>query len=47
MDGLEVIRSSGVTNMLDLETVLQLAEEWELSETAEWIASPTLAPTST
>lgn len=38
-DGLEFIRQSGVTNMLDRPTVLQLAREWEFDATADWIES--------
>lgn len=38
-DGLEFIRQSGVTNMLDRPTVLQLAREWEFEATADWIES--------
>lgn len=37
-DGLEFIRQSGATNMLDRSVVLQLAKESDLTETAEWIA---------
>lgn len=40
-DGLELIRQSGVTNVLDRPVVLQLAREWELDETADWIESVT------
>lgn len=36
-DGLETIRLSGATNMLDRPVVLRLAREWNLPETAEWI----------
>jgi hypothetical protein len=36
-DGLEIIRQSGATNMLDRLVVLQLAREWDLTETADWI----------
>lgn len=36
-DGLEVIKQSGATNMLDRPVVLELAREWGLTETAEWI----------
>lgn len=38
-DGLESIRSSGATNMLDRPTVLHLAREWDFPETADWIES--------
>lgn len=36
-DGLEYIRRSGATNMLDRSVVLTLAREWGFPETAEWI----------
>jgi hypothetical protein len=36
-DGLEFIRRSGATNMLDRPVVLHLAREWDLAETANWI----------
>lgn len=38
-DGLEFIRRSGATNMLDRPMVLNLAQEWGFAETAEWIES--------
>lgn len=38
-EGLEFIRQSGATNMLDRPTVLQLAREWEFDATADWIES--------
>lgn len=38
-EGLEFIRQSGATNMLDRPTVLQLAREWEFYATADWIES--------
>lgn len=38
-DGLEFIRRSGATNMLDRPIVLMLAKEWGFTETAEWIES--------
>lgn len=38
-EGLEFIRQSGVTNMLDRPMVLQLAREWEFGATADWIES--------
>lgn len=38
-DGLEFIRSSGATNMLDRPMVLHLAREWDFIETADWIES--------
>jgi hypothetical protein len=36
-EGLEFIRRSGVTNMLDRVKVLSLAKEWKLNDTAVWI----------
>lgn len=36
-DGLEFIRRSGATNMLDRPVVLHLARAWDLTETADWI----------
>lgn len=36
-NGLEFIRQSGATNMLDRPTVLTLAKEWGFPETAYWI----------
>ncbi|MGN6031673.1 MAG: DUF5049 domain-containing protein [Thermomicrobiales bacterium] len=36
-DGLEIIRQSGATNMLDRLVVLQLAREWGFTATADWI----------
>lgn len=38
-EGLEFIRRSGVTNMLDRPMVLKLAREWDLNDTADWIES--------
>lgn len=38
-DGLEFIRRSGATNMLDRPMVLNLAREWDFTETADWIES--------
>jgi hypothetical protein len=38
-EGLEFIWRSGVTNMLDRPMVLNLAREWDLNDTAEWIES--------
>jgi hypothetical protein len=38
-DGLEFIRQSGATNMLDRPMVLNLAWEWDFTETANWIES--------
>lgn len=36
-EGLEIIRRSGATNMLDRQMVLHLAREWDFVETADWI----------
>jgi hypothetical protein len=36
-EGLEFIRRSGVTNMLDRSMVVDLAREWDLNDTADWI----------
>lgn len=36
-DGIEFIRRSGATNMLDRPMVLTLAKEWDFPETADWI----------
>jgi hypothetical protein len=36
-DGLESIRRSGATNMLDRPVVLHLAREWDFTATADWI----------
>lgn len=38
-EGLEFIRRSGMNNMLDREMVLNLAREWDLTDTADWIES--------
>ena len=38
-DGLEAVRRSGMTNMLDRTTVLMLAREWGFEATADWIES--------
>ena len=38
-DGLEAVRRSGITNMLDRTTVLMLAREWGFEATADWIES--------
>lgn len=38
-DGLEFIRQSGATNMLDRPMVINLAREWEFDATADWIES--------
>ena len=37
LDGLEVVRRSGRTNMLDRPVVAELAEEFGYHETAEWV----------
>ena len=36
-EGLETVRRSGLTNMLDRPQVARLAEEFGFHETAEWI----------
>lgn len=36
-EGLEFIRQSGATNMLDRPVVLELAREWGFDATADWI----------
>ena len=36
-EGLETIRQSGATNMLDRPVVVHLAREWGFNETADWI----------
>lgn len=38
-NGLEFIRRSGATNMLDRPVVLHLAREWNLTAAADWIES--------
>ena len=38
-EGLEFIRRTGVTDMLDRPIVLNLAKEWDLNDTADWIES--------
>jgi hypothetical protein len=38
-DGLEFIRRSGATNMLDRPMVLNLAKEWGFPDTVDWIES--------
>jgi len=38
-DGLEFVRQSGATNMLDRTMVLNLAREWGFTETADWVES--------
>jgi hypothetical protein len=42
-DGLEFIRRSGATNMLDRPMVLRLAREWDFTATADWIARVDMA----
>ncbi len=37
LDGLEAVRQSGLTNMLDRPVVAQLAEEFGFVEAARWI----------
>jgi len=37
LDGLEAVRRSGLTNMLDRPVVAQLAEEFGFEEAARWI----------
>lgn len=36
-DGLEAVRSSGLTNMFDRQMVIHLLDEWEFEEAAEWV----------
>jgi len=36
-EGLEIIRQSGATNMLDKPTVTDLAREWGLEAPADWL----------
>lgn len=38
-EGLEFIRRSGVTNMLERSMMLSLAQEWDLNDAAVWIES--------
>lgn len=38
-EGLEFIRRSRVTNLSDRQMVLDLAKEWNLNDTADWIES--------
>jgi len=35
--GLEAVRRSGLTNMLDRPRVIEIAEFWEYDETAAWV----------
>jgi hypothetical protein len=37
LDGLEVVRQSGLTNMLDRPVVARLAEEMGFEDAARWI----------
>jgi len=37
LDGLEAVRKSGLTNMLDRPVVAELAEEFGFEEAARWI----------
>lgn len=37
LDGLEAVRRSGLTNMLDHRVVAQLAEEFGFEEAARWV----------
>jgi len=36
-DGLEIVRKSGLTNMLDRPVVADLAQEFGYYETADWV----------
>lgn len=36
-EGLEAVRTSGVTNMLDYQAVLRYAEGWGHDATARWL----------
>jgi len=36
-EGLEAVRQSGLTNMLDRPRVIEIAELWGYDETAEWL----------
>ena len=38
-DGIEAVRGSGLTNMLDRPRVAELAEEFGFVEAAEWVAA--------
>lgn len=38
-EGLEFIRRSGATNLSDRQLMLDLAKEWNLTDTADWIES--------
>ncbi|HPD18017.1 MAG TPA: DUF5049 domain-containing protein [Planctomycetota bacterium] len=37
LDGLDAVRRSGLTNMLDHRVVAQLAEEFGFEEAARWV----------
>jgi len=37
LDGLEAVRESGMTNMLDRPVVIELAKQMGFEETARWI----------
>ena len=37
LDGLEAVRQSGLTNMLDRPVVARLAEEFGFEEAARWV----------
>ena len=37
LDGLEAVRRSGLTNMLDRPVVARLAKEFGFDETARWV----------
>lgn len=37
LDGLEFIRKSGLTNMLARDVVIDLARQFDLNDTADWI----------
>jgi hypothetical protein len=36
-EGIEAVRLSGLTNMLDRRRVIEIAEAWALNEAAQWI----------
>jgi hypothetical protein len=36
-EGLDAVRQSGLTNMLDRPRVIEIAELWGYDETAEWL----------
>jgi hypothetical protein len=39
LDGLEAVRQSGLTNMLDRPVVARLAEEMGFEDAAEWVGA--------